>query len=296
MSPSRLALVAALVLVYSLCYVAIKAGLTYAPPLGFAGLRAGIGGATLLAFASAHSGAILPPRRLWTGVVALALLGTTLGYGAMFMAPGRTGAGIASVLGNTGSIFLALLGWLFLSEPLTRRKLEGVLVGAVGVTLIAYPAISEPSLSGPTAALYPLGAAVALAGSAVVLKRLDAGDSLSHVVAWQLLLGALPLLLLSSWIEADAETRWTPTFIALLAFLATLGTAAATWSWYWLVQREDVGRLGVFMFGIPLMGLAWAWALFDEPVSPRTIAGALLTVVALLRVAWPAPQTRNPRR
>lgn len=286
-SRPRLALLSALVLVYSLCYVSIKAGLEYAPPLAFAGLRAGIAGIVLAMVASARSGALLPPRRLWVGVVALGLLGTTVGYGAMFMAPGRSGAGISSVLGNTGSLFLVVLGWLFLGEPLSRRKLEALGVGVVGMTLIAYPALTEPTLAGPTAALFPLAAALALAGSAVILKRIDARDSLGHVAAWQLLLGAGPLLVLSSRLEAGAEIQWTPAFGGLLAFLAIVGTAAATWVWYWIVQREDVGRLGVFMFAVPLLGLLFAWALFDEPVSGRTVVGALLTIVAVVRVASP---------
>jgi drug/metabolite transporter (DMT)-like permease len=113
------------------------------------------------------------------------------------------------------------------------------------------------------------------------------------VVAWQLLVGAVPLLGLSVWLERGTRTEWTPTFIALLAFLATLGTAAATWTWYWLVQREDVGRLGVFMFAVPLLGLVLAWALFDEPTTLLTIAGALLTIGAVLRVARPKPQPRS---
>lgn len=286
-SPPRLALLSALVLVYSLCYVAIKAGLEYAPPLTFAGLRAAIAGVILALVASVRSGALLPPRRLWAGVVALGLLGTTVGYGAMFMAPGRSGAGISSVLGNTGSLFLVVLGWLFLSEPLSRRKLEALGLGAIGVTLIAYPAVTDPTLAGPTAALFPLAAALALAGSAVILKRIDARDSLGHVAAWQLLLGAAPLLVLSFRLEAGSEIQWTPAFGGLLAFLAIVGTAAATWVWYWLVQREDVGRLGVFMFSVPLLGLIFAWALFDEPASARTVVGALLGVVAVVRVASP---------
>lgn len=285
MNPYRLALVGALVVVYALCYSAIKAGLADAPALEFAGLRAGAAGALLLGVAAIRSGTFLPPRRLWAGVVALALLGTTLGYGAMFLAPGRTGAGISSVLGNTGALFLGILGWLFLGEPLGRAKVEGLLVGALGVTLIAYPAVSEPALSGAAAALIPLTSAVTIAGSAVILKRMSAGDSLPCVIAWQLLLGALPLLAVSFWWEGGSRVEWTPTFVLLLAFLATIGTAAATWTWYWLVQREDVGRLGVFMFAVPLIGLVLAWLLFDEPVSARTVVGAALTVGAVLRVA-----------
>lgn len=288
MSPGRLSLVVALVVVYALCYTAIKAGLTYAPPLRFAGLRAGIGGALVLAVSGLRTGRFLPPRRLCPATAALALVGTTLGYGAMFMSPGRTGAGISSVLGNTGTILLGLLGWLFLGEPLTRAKVEGLLIGAMGVTLIAYPAVSEPSLAGPAAFLFPLSAALAISLSAVILRRMRAGEDLELVIGWELLLGALPLLGFSAWLERGMRVEWTSTFVALLAFLGTVGTAAATWTWYWLVQREDLGRLGIYMFAVPLIGLLIAWTVFDEQASPRTVVGALLTVGALLRIVLPA--------
>ncbi|MEE8477634.1 MAG: DMT family transporter, partial [Gemmatimonadales bacterium] len=276
-----------LAVVQSFCYVSIKAGLPYAPPLEFAGLRAAIGGAVLLVLIGARDGKTLLPRRFWRGVVTLALLGTTVGYGAMFLAPGRTGAGISSVLGNTGALFLVVLGALFLGEPFDRRKIEGLLLGTLGVMLIALPAITEPSQSGPWGALIPLAAALAVAGSTVVVKRMEVGEDLGRVAAWQLLIGSIPLLALSWWIEGDVPTQWTATFVGLLAFLAILGTAGAIWVWYWLVQREDVGRLGVLMFTVPLMGLFLAWALFDEPIGGRTLAGALLAVLAVARVGWP---------
>ncbi|GMR12165.1 MAG: EamA family transporter [Gemmatimonadota bacterium] len=279
--------VALLAAVYAVCYVAIKSGLWYAPPLEFAGLRAGIGGAVLMLLVGARDGKILLPVRFWRGVVTLAILGTTLGFGAMFLAPGRTGAGISSVLGNTGSLFLVVLGALFLGEPLERRKVEALVLGTIGVTLLAIPAFGEPSLEGPPAALIPLAAALALAGSTVVLKRMDVGECLGRVVAWQLLLGSVPLFALSWWIEGDSPVRWTAAFVGLLAFLATVGTAGAIWTWYWLVQREDVGRLGVLMFMVPLTGLFLAWYLFDEPIEGGTLAGAALAVFAVARVGWP---------
>ncbi len=43
-----------LTLVYAVCFVAIKEGLAFAPPLLFAGLRAIIAGAALLALAAAQ--------------------------------------------------------------------------------------------------------------------------------------------------------------------------------------------------------------------------------------------------
>ncbi len=70
--------------------------------------------------------------------------------------------------------------------------------------------------------------------------------------------------------------------------------AAAIWAWYWHVQREDIGRLGVLMFMVPLMGLFLAWVLLDEPIGGRTLAGALLAVLAVARVGWPAHPSPSP--
>ena len=65
------------------CYAAIRAGLDYAPPFRFAALRASLGGTLLLALLALRGLPILPPRRLWSTVVILALIGTTLGFAVM---------------------------------------------------------------------------------------------------------------------------------------------------------------------------------------------------------------------
>lgn len=93
---TRFGLAAALAGVYAVCYPLIKLGLAYAPPLGFAALRALLAGAVLLALLAVLRRPVVPPRRLWPGVAALALMGTVLAYGAMFSSPGRMGAGLDS--------------------------------------------------------------------------------------------------------------------------------------------------------------------------------------------------------
>ncbi len=73
-------LVGLLALVYAVCYAAIKAGLAFAPL-----------------------------RRLWPWIFALAVTGTLVAYTGMFLSPRRAGAGIASVLGNTGPLMIVAL-------------------------------------------------------------------------------------------------------------------------------------------------------------------------------------------
>ena len=97
-----------------------RAGL--APPLLFGGLRALIGGAALLGLMVVLRQRLVPPRERWGGVLALALTATSLAFGAMFLSPGRTGAGIASVLGNAQPLILVVLAAAFLGERMTRSR------------------------------------------------------------------------------------------------------------------------------------------------------------------------------
>lgn len=288
----RTLLVLLLVAVYALCYAAIKAGLALAPPLRFAGLRAATGGGALLLLLAAARKPLLPSSRLWPGVLLLAAVATALAYGAMFLSPGRTGAGIASVLGNTTPLFALVLAAAVLGERVTRAKLGALVLGFAGVSMIAYPALTGSGGAGAFGAVLPLLAAAGAASESVLVKRLDVGDETLRVAGWQLLLGGLPLLALSAWAERDAAVVWSASFVALLLFLALVGTAFATALWYWLLQRDDVGRLTLYLFLVPVLGLGLAAALFGERLGAIEWAGVVVTLAGL---GWVTRDALAPR-
>lgn len=282
----RTLLVMLLATIYAVCYAAIEAGLALAPPLRFAGLRAAIAGATLLAALVVLRQPLLPARRLWPGIALIAAFGTSVAYGAMFLSPGRTGAGIASVLGNLAPLLVVGLAAVLLGEPVTGAKLRALALGLVGVSLIAYPAITGPARAGVLGAALPLIASTGRAFESVTVKRLRVGHDVVRVAGWQLLAGSVPLLLLSAWVEAGAAPIvWSRTFVALLLFLAVVGTAFTTSLWYWLVQGDEVGRLSLYLFLIPVLGLALAVAVFGERVSALELTGVALTLVGMWAVA-----------
>ena len=76
--------------------------------------------------------------------------------------------------------------------------------------------------------------------------------------------------------------HWTPRFVGLLLSLGLGGTALTTTTWYWLIQRDDVGRLSLYLFLIPLVGVVLAVALLGERLTLMTSAGLALTVLAVL--------------
>ena len=199
----------------------------------------------------------------------------------MFLSPGRTGAGIASVLGNTQPLFAVVLAALFLGERVTRGKLIALALGLAGVTLIAYPVLAGADAYGLSGALLALGAAGGTAAGTIIVKRAGLDRDVLGSAAWQLILGSLPLLAVSALVERDARVNWTGAFLGLLLFLALVGTSFATALWYWLLRREEVGRLTMFLFLVPLAGLGIAALVFGEQIGLVEALGALLTVAGI---------------
>lgn len=291
----RTALVVLLAAIYAVCFVAIKAGLAWAPPLLFAGLRALLGGLALLTFLVALRQPLLPARRSWGWVLGLALTTTTLAFGAMFLSPGRTGAGIASVLGNLQPLLVVALAAPFLGEPLTPGKGAALALGAVGVLLISSASLAGPDAYGLPGALLALTASGSLAVGSVMAARMGDQPRLLALTAWQLLLGSVPLLVGAALLERAAPVTWRLTFVGLLLFLAVIGTALPTPVWYWLLRGGDIGRLAMGLFLVPVFGLGLAVAVFGERVGHSDGLGLGLALAGTAVAMWESYRNSAPR-
>lgn len=283
---------AVVTLTYAVCFIAIKVGLPYAPPLRFAGLRVLTGAIVLLGVIVALRRPLLP-RTGWPGLLALAFTATTLSFGAMFLAGSQTGAGIASVLGNTQPLVAIVLARVVLGETITWAKAVALTLGLSGVTLIAAPALGSTSPTDASGALLALTVSLGSASGSVIAKRLGAAFDSLPVTAWQLALGSLPLLVGSAIVERDAAIEWSVTFFGVLLFLSVVGTSIAVALWFWLVQHEDVGRLTMFLFLVPVAGLGLSAAVLGETITPLAGIGLLLALIGVATASWEAWQSEG---
>ena len=206
----------------------------------------------------------------------------------MFLSPGRTGTGLASVLGNTTPLFIIVLAAAVLGERITLPKAAALSLGLLGVTLTASPAFASPGRSGLLSNVLPLLAAGGTATESVLVKRLGLGAHILCFTAWQ-------LLLVSAWLERGLAIAWTARFIGLLTFLALVGTAFTTALWYWLLQRGEVGRLSLALFLAPVTGLVLAVALFGERLRPVELLGVAATVSGIGIVLLASPRAARHR-
>jgi drug/metabolite transporter (DMT)-like permease len=72
----------------------------------------------------------------WPMIVIASLMGSYISMMLWLAGYKLTQASIASVLNETASAFIVLFAWLFLAEPLTKRKLSGVVLAFAGVSII----------------------------------------------------------------------------------------------------------------------------------------------------------------
>jgi O-acetylserine/cysteine efflux transporter len=203
----------------------------------------------------------------------------------MFASQTLTSAGVAAVLGNTQPLMVVVLAALVLGERITRGKQLALLLGFSGVVLIASPALAVLGPETLAGSLLALASAAGLAVGSVVVKRLGGQLNLLTLTSWQLALGSLPLLVASLVFEGDAAVRWTLEFAGLLFLLALVGTAFVTAAWYWLIQGDDVGRLSMFFFLVPVFGLGLAVWLLGEGVSLLQGLGLALVIGGLAAVS-----------
>ncbi len=271
----KLAVVAYIVLISSACYVLILKGLQSAPPLAFGGVRTLLGGISLLVFARLSGHRIFPDVSLWKWLPWVALTATTLTFGSMFLSPGFAGAGLASILGNAQPLFIVLIAFIFLNERLSRKQLFALVSGLIGVLIIVLPSLTQQDSLLLTGALLALTTSFAAAIGTVLGRHIKLTGSLLSFSAWQLILGGAVLMLFSFFMSEPA-IQWSGSFLGILVFLGIFNSAIITCAWFWLLQKEKAGKLGIYLFLVPVLGVLWAFLFQGEQPRLSSILGGLL--------------------
>lgn len=178
MKSNHIFLAILLTLIYSLCYVMIKSGLTFAPPLLFGGLRTFIAGTALLGWAFLRHEPVFPAKRNSKGILLLAFVSVTLIFGSMFLSTGLAGAGLTSVLGNSQALFTVALAAMFLGERLSTGKAAATALGLSGVIMISYPALRASNTESALGIGLALTVSTSTAIGNVIVKRMKVRQDL----------------------------------------------------------------------------------------------------------------------
>lgn len=259
-------------LLWGTSFYFIAEGLEAFPAALITPMRVGIGFAVLAAFPAARRSV---PRADWgrialLGVVWMAFPLTMFPYAEQHVASSVTG-----MLNGATPLFVAAVASIIAHRLPPRMQMLGLLVGSLGVVLIALPTLGE----GRSSAV----------GVAQILAALSCyGIALNLAVPLQQRHGALPVLWRSQAVALaltlpfglthldEIEFAWGPLF-AVVA-LGVLGTSFA-----YVLAATNAGRLGstrasVTTYIIPVVSLLLGALIRDEAVAVLAVVGCAVAL------------------
>ncbi len=237
-------------------------------PLPTAGLRVAIASLALLPVMLSRG--LWPQlRQHWKPVMICGLINSAIPFALFSFALLSISTGLSSILNATVPLFGALVAWLWLGDKPGTSRTVGLVVGFIGVALLASGKASfKPDASGAVTAwgiLACLLATISYAVAASFTRRYLSGlNSLMVATGSQIgaALGlALPTLLM--WpVQAPSLKAWG----ALLA-LGTLCTAVAYVLFFRLIERLGPARAITVTFTIPVFAVFYGVTLLGETVT-----------------------------
>lgn len=279
----------ALGLIWGSTWTFIKVGLADLPPFGFAGLRFVLAAIPLWIFLLVKRPKGPVSRADWILVVGTGLLSISASYGLVFWGEQHIASGLTAILFTSYGMFGLLFAHAFLpAEPLRPRKVSGVLLGIAGIALIF---ADQLGWRGPMAlwgSLAVVLSAVIQAFSAVMIKGRAGHLDPVVVTAWQMLVGAVPLVLAGLALEGNPLSfRWTPMALFSLIYLALVGSSLAFVLWYTLLKRVEVTKAQTMPLINTLVAVALGAVFLGERFGIREVCGgaAILLGTALVVTA-----------
>lgn len=280
---------------WALCFPLIVTGALHAPsPLLFAALRALLAGIMLIALAGLIGVWYWPSRREWGGLVMIGLSFTAIGFGGMFLGAGHLSTGIATVLANIQPLIATLLAYWFLKELITVRMLTGLLIGFVGVMVLALPGM-ELDTARLEGSLFVFSGAVGTAVGNVLLKRHSDSGNLWMPMGLQLIIGSAFLTGASLALGEDWLFHWSWGFGLILFALSVPATALMVVLWFALLARAPLTQLNPIMFLTPAFGLIIGATFLGERFTLIELTGVSVTLAGLALIVV-LPRTGNMNR
>ncbi|MEP4379028.1 MAG: EamA family transporter [Alphaproteobacteria bacterium] len=211
-------------------------------------------------------------------VLAFGIVGV-VGFPVLFtLGVGRTSAGHAAVVTAATPVFVGFL------EALVSRKLPpprwwiGVSVAFVGAVILIAEAVGLDSIDATWQGdLLAAAGGFSAALSFVIGARLTPRYGPVGVTMWSVVIAAivqLPFVLLR--MDAAAWSAIEPLGWTAIVYLSVGSTVVAYITWIFALTRGGIGRMSVWQFALPVVGVAGAAIFLAEPLTPLLVAATVI--------------------
>lgn len=241
-------------------------------PFALVEIRLALGALVLLPFLwrarSQFSGA------LWLRLAGIAAINSAIPFTLFAWGAERAPAGIGAITNAMAVPFTAMVAFLFFHEQIGPRRAWGLVLGFIGVVVLASGRTGGGATVWP-AALAGATAALCYGFGANLLKRYLVGVPASAVASATLICASAllaPLAVITWPHHAIPAVSWVSAIL-----LGVVCTGLAYVLYYRLIHRIGAPRAVTVTYIIPLFGIVWAWLLLGEALTPSmALAGVLI--------------------
>ena len=270
MKPRDAAALLALGALWGGSFLFIRVAVPSLGPLLLMELRVGIASLALVLFAAAV-GRRPKLRARWRQFLLIGTLNAAIPFTLIAAAEIHLTASLAAILNSTTVMFAAVAAAVWSRDPLTARKVVGIVLGVIGVAVLV--GWDPVELDG--AVLLSVGAMLAASLSygisAVYVKRTFVGVPPLGMAIGQLT-GATVVLFPFAALSVPGESPPVAATASVLA-LALLSTALAYLFYFRLITNVGPTSTVTVTLLVPVFGLLFGVLFLDEPFGPGTLAG-----------------------
>jgi drug/metabolite transporter (DMT)-like permease len=220
-------------------------------------------------------------------VLFFALLGGFVFFGDLFVWHRSilySGAGLATILGNTQVFWMALIGVVLFQEKLKPMFLFAVVAAFVGVVLlVGVGSIEDFSTDYIKGITFGLMTGIFYAAYLTVLKKAGSGTkavSFITLMAYTSLFCAM-FAGVSMMMESDPYMPPDGYTYLVLVVLAVVAQALGWWVISWSLPKLRASQSGMVLLLQPTLAMVWGALFFAERLQLLQIFGALITLVAI---------------
>ena len=221
----------------------------------------------------------------WKMVLGFGLINSALPFALYAYAVMHISTGLSAILNASVPLFAALVAWLWLGDRLNRWRIAGLIIGFVGVSLLANNQTSFHNAANPDAGAWGQNMAIAACLLAVICYAISGSLNKKYMTDMPALVSAtgsqigasLALTVPALFALPDTMPSAKAWFGVVMLGLACTGVAYILY--FRLVNRAGPAKALTVTFLIPVFALVYGVIFLGETVSLIMVLLGMLVIL-----------------
>jgi drug/metabolite transporter (DMT)-like permease len=288
--------IAILTLLWGCNWPVLKLAVTEMAPLTFRTVTVPFAATGMLLVSRLSGDSVRLPREWIFRVIVLAFFNIAAWNALVLFGVQQLPAGRSAIIAYTMPVWATPIAVAVLHEPLSMRKIVGLLLGMAAMVILLGDDIRHIK-STPTGALMILAAAIIWAIGTVLLRKWKPPIAQNTLSGWMMFMGWVPLAIAAPFFETHSASyllHLQPTSWFAILYNIFLAGTLAHWAWFTLARTLPVAVSSLSSLPVPVIGVFSSMIVLGERPGIAEFLALGLVLLSLFAVLFQPAQRRVP--